>query len=124
MSGFWRRAWLALGVLALLAAQTLGQVHGVAHAPAVHHGPVQVDAQPAHTGHGGVQSLLHGLFDGHGDGADCRLYDQLSHGDGMPAIAAVVLPLALPAALLQFLQGQVLARHAALFDARAPPSVR
>ena len=41
MSGFWRRAWLALGVLALLAAQTLGQVHGVAHAPAVHHGPVE-----------------------------------------------------------------------------------
>lgn len=124
LSGLWRRAGLALVALALVAAQTLGHVHGVAHG--LPHQPAAPAAQGLlqHGGHGGVASLLHGLFDPHGDGAACRLYDQMGHGDSLPAVAAVLLPMAPPAALFALLQGQVLARHAALFDARAPPSVR
>jgi hypothetical protein len=117
-----RRVLLWPLVLALLVAQTLGLLHAVVHSP-VHAGVQQVELaghdHPAH-GHG----LIDTLFATHGGGADCRLYDQLSHGDVAAAVPVVVLPLLLPATLFAYFQGEAVARHAALFEARAPPSIR
>lgn len=55
---------------------------------------------------------------------DCRLYDQLTPLDLATLVPIVVLPLFLPAYWLTFIEGEALARHAALFEARAPPSLR
>ena len=115
-----RRVLLWPLVLALLVAQTLGLVHGVAHSPVQavaqqvsHAGPVQHE-------HG----LIEALFSGHAGDAECRLYDQLSHGDAATSVPALALPVLLPATLLAYFQGEAVARHAALFEARAPPSIR
>lgn len=117
-----RRVLLWPLVLALLAAQTLGLVHGVVHTP------VQAWAQHVeHAGHdlpGHEHGLIDALFSGHAGDADCRLYDQLSHSDTAAGVAAVTLPLLLPATLFAYFQGEAVARHAALFEARAPPPVR
>lgn len=106
-------------VLALLMAQTLGLVHGVAHSPVLPAGHV-ASAQHDDPAHG----LIDTLFAGHGTDADCRLYDQLSHGDTAACVPAISLPLLLPATLFAYFQGEAVARHAALFEARAPPSIR
>ncbi len=120
-----RRALLWPLVLALLAAQTLGLVHGVAHSP-VHAAAQHVehaghDHHDHDDDHGG---LIETLFSGHAGDADCRLYDQLSHSDTVADVPAVTLPLLLPATLFAYFQGEAVARHAALFEARAPPPVR
>jgi hypothetical protein len=120
-----RRGWLWLVLFALLAAQTLGFVHRIVHGPqaALSHA---VHAQHSHShaagdsGHG----LIAPLFSGHGDVSDCRLYDQLGNGQAMPSVPAVLPPLMVPLFVLQFFQGEAVARWAALFDARGPPSVR
>jgi hypothetical protein len=102
------RAWLSgLALASLLALQTLGAMHGVAHAG----------------GHGNADaSGIAKLFGGHAAGsADCHLYDQLAHADlaafsstppaALPpqGVATVALPASLPAAAPRF------------FQARAPP---
>jgi hypothetical protein len=51
------------------------------------------------------------------------LFDQLGQG-AVPEVAAPQLPVCAPAALILWYQGEYLARWAALFDARGPPSVR
>nr|WP_233102100.1 hypothetical protein [Variovorax sp. IB41] len=71
-----------------------------------------------HAGHGVVS-----LFGDHTD-AECRLYDQLSHGSSVPGVPLVVLPVLLPSATFAYLQGEAIARWVALFDARGPPSTR
>ncbi len=94
---FWlrhRRTLAAWGVVALVFAQALGLVHGTLHAagfgPAVAQAaaaaPAAAQAAARPDAHG------HGLFDGHAaGGAECRLYDQLGHADGL-AFACPVLP--------------------------------
>lgn len=114
-----RRVLLWPLVLALLVGQTLGLVHGVAHSPVQPAGHV-ASAQHDDPAHG----LIDTLFAGHGTDADCRLYDQLSHGDTAAGVPAISLPLLLPATLFAYFQGEAVARHAALFEARAPPSIR
>ncbi len=114
-----RRVLLWPLVLALLVAQTLGLVHGVAHSP------VQQVAHAAAAQHDdAAHGLIDTLFSGHGSDAECRLYDQLSHGDTVACVPSVSLPLQLPATLFAYFQGEAVARHAALFEARAPPSIR
>jgi hypothetical protein len=125
-------AWLL--ALALVAAQAFALLHGVVHGghagPAPHaHGLAHAQAhQPghAHEGHGDAHAhgLIERLFGAHHDDLDCRLYDQLGHADAAPALLKVVLPLALPASAFGFLSGAFIARRAALFEARGPPSVR
>ena len=135
------RTRLGLWVLlaALLAAQILGLMHRILHAP---HGtaPAAVQGNHAHRDHGhdhgdtaaGAAASddacapvwWASLFGEHESAADCRLYDQLTPLDLAALIPAVVLPLFLPAYWLTFFQGEALARHAALFEARAPPSLR
>lgn len=87
-----------------------------AHAGLEHHGHHHHDGAHASDG-------LAKLFGDHSD-ADCRLYDQLSDGAGVPGVPMLMLPVLLPAATFAWLQGEALARWVALFDARGPPSAR
>ena len=114
------RALLCVLALALWLATTLGLVHRTLHGHAFSHAPAAaVQDEGRHAGHG-----LSALFDGHGSDADCRLYDQLSHGPAALCVPALMLPVLLPAATFLFLEGEALARWVALFDARGPPAAR
>ena len=115
------RALLCVLALALWLATTLGLVHRTLHG----HVPVQLAAMAAGEGEaGGAGHGLSALFGGHGSDADCRLYDQLSHGPAALCVPMLMLPVQLPAATFLFLEGEALARWVALFDARGPPSSR
>ncbi len=118
-----RRVLLWPLLLALLVAQTLGLVHGVAHSPVQQVAHV-ASAQHDDHAHDPAHGLIDILFAGHGTDADCRLYDQLSHGDTAACVPAISLPVLLPATLFAYFQGEAVARHAALFESRAPPSIR
>ena len=121
-------AWLL--AFALLLSQTLGLVHGVVHAPVQgqNFNPKQVltvdagviaraDSSPAPAARGWLASL----FSSHNSSADCRLYDQASHGSAAPHVLALALPAVVPPFAVAIFQGEALARWAALFDARGPP---
>jgi predicted ABC-type transport system involved in lysophospholipase L1 biosynthesis ATPase subunit len=80
------RHWVVrLVVASLLLVQSLGVLHNVAHRA----------GQPARVGESVSATSAHGyavasLFAGHQSGdAECRLFDQLSHGDlaSLPALA-------------------------------------
>ena len=131
-------AGLALAVavcfsLAMLAAQTFGLLHGILHSQAA----AAVDGAPslpsaatavADDGVGPARtssaSFLTHLFPVHPVDSDCRAYDQLSHFDAAPSVAALVLPLVLTPVLLSTLTGLATARWHALFQARGPPPLR
>ncbi|WP_076997332.1 hypothetical protein [Variovorax sp. KK3] len=119
------RALLCVLALALWMATTLGLMHRTLHGHAFSQGAaheaVQGDAGHVDHGHG---HGLSALFGGHGSDADCRLYDQLSHGPAALCVPVLMLPVQLPAATFLFLEGEALARWVALFDARGPPSAR
>ncbi len=125
--------WL---VLAVLWAQALGQWHGVAHAL---HGPdngaplawaAQGQNLPADAVTVGAESAaapatwLDHLLGTHRDAGECRLYDQLSHGDAAPTVVMLALPAAVPLAHIALLNCLAVARRAVLFQARGPPAVR
>ena len=123
VAGAW---WL---VLALVLAPWLGHVHGSLHgrhalgdgaAPVSALKSAPVHARSAHKAHHGLDAL----FGDHGQTSDCRLYDQLGHGDLLVCVPVAALPVVLPAFLLAFLEGEAIARFAALFDARGPPFLR
>ena len=114
---------IALAV-ALWLAGTLGLTHRSLHAPglsAVAAAAAGVDCRRG--AHAPAARGLSGLFGDHTD-AECRLYDQLSHGSGALGVPPGVLPLLLPAAPLACLQGEAVARWVALFEARGPPAAR
>ncbi|OUM03365.1 hypothetical protein [Variovorax sp. JS1663] len=115
------RALLCVLAFALWLATTLGLMHRTLHGHALLHAPAAVAGQgeAGDAGHG-----LSALFGGHGSDADCRLYDQLSHGPAALCVPALMLPVQLPAATFLFLEGEALARWVALFDARGPPATR
>jgi len=122
-------------VVALWFAGTLGLIHRSLHVPGL--GQPAAAAQASHgeeaRGHAAhaaqVSHLPHAshgiasLFGDHTD-AECRLYDQLSHGSGALGVPTLVLPVLLPSATFAYLQGEAIARWVALFDARGPPSTR
>ncbi|WP_162579880.1 hypothetical protein [Variovorax sp. PBS-H4] len=114
------RALLCMLAFALWFAATLGLMHRTVHGHAAPATPVVAVAGDAA---GDVAHGLSALFGSHTD-AECRLYDQLSHGPAALGVPAVVLPVMLPAAVFLYLEGEVLARWVALFDARGPPSAR
>ena len=94
-------AWLLAA--ALLLAQTLGLAHQVLHAPGVLSG----DQGSA-------------LF-GHHDGAECQLFDHLSHGDMLVA-AALPLPPDRPATAPDgTVRAGVAHGCSTVYSARAPP---
>lgn len=124
------RRWLLGWVLvALVAAQGLGFMHRVAHAP---HADWQPAGAPAHApGAPGNDAAVHdpagwlaALFATHGTDSSCRLYDAVGH-DSLPlppALAAVAVLAAggeLPCAATRFIQNGT-----APFQARGPPVSR
>jgi hypothetical protein len=143
-----RRLLFVCLLLAVMATQSLGVMHAVVHLPrqgeahgeaySETHNPARNEARSeAHNdapadlhrayapgGPHAQHSVVHDLFGGHGDDFDCQLYDQLSHGNGPPRVAVVVLPVLLPVFLFQHFQGDAVARWATLFDARGPPPLR
>lgn len=102
---------LPLLLLALAGAQALALMHAVLHAQPAAHGPA-------------AAAPLQDLFALHDDETDCRLYDGVSAQPfACPPPAA--LPQAAPSLLvLRVLQGDFVARRAALFEARGPPLSR
>lgn len=84
MASLRKRSALWVGVLvALVLSQWLGVLHAgmqvqPGHTAHAHGMAMGSPAQPH--GHG-VADILVGLFSDHGSVADCRLYDQISHGD-------------------------------------------
>ncbi|CAN7338397.1 hypothetical protein LJR130_001830 [Variovorax sp. LjRoot130] len=115
------RAMLCVLALALWFATTLGLVHRTIHSPLAAHAHAAASAHAGEADHG--SHGLVALFGEHSD-ADCRLYDQLSHGPAALCVPALLLPVMLPATTFAYLQGEAIARWVALFDARGPPSAR
>ena len=113
---------VALLALALLWAQSWGQWHGVWHAKSA---PQEVLAESQTRGLGGHASAPeHAVFDHDAGDAQCRLLDQLSHADSLPCMPLLALPVELSAALVAQSVGSAVARWAALFQARGPPTFR
>ena len=125
------QAWATVYFLAclLLLAQTLGLIHGVVHGhqtPARGDGLLQETVQKpvaAAVADSGAAPLS-SLFSSHDSDADCRLYDQASHGSAMPGIFSLILPMVLASRVFDLTRGEAIARWAALFDARGPPLTR
>jgi len=122
------RLWLLL--LALLGAQTLGLVHGVLHAydafPASVRAAVTGVANSAGTQAlptDAARSWLAHVFSKHSAG-ECRLFDQLAHGDQAPLPPPPALPAhaATPGEPCWPPELRVAAAPTP-FDARAPPRV-
>jgi len=111
--------------LALWFASTWGLVHRTLHSPGAAPGVVASlgMASTAQVVEGISSHGLAALFGHHSD-AECRLYDQLSHGSSVPCVPLVVLPLLLPAATFAYLEGEALARWILLLRARGPPFTR
>jgi hypothetical protein len=107
-----RRFWSWVLACALLAAPTLGAVHGVAHA--------RLASGPAASSKAVATASLGGLFKSHDDGSGCRLFDQLSHGDAVPTAAVAVATLATTDCVLPAEVG-VAASSVLPFRARGPP---
>jgi hypothetical protein len=116
------RALVIVLAVALWLAGTLGLMHRSMH---VHGLPTAAAtaAQADQGAHVHASRGLASLFGDHTD-AECRLYDQLSHGSSALSVPLVVLPMLLPSATFAYLQGEAIARWVALFDARGPPSTR
>jgi hypothetical protein len=110
-----RRGWLWLVLFALVAAQTLGLMHRVVHAG----GATELHAD---AGHERGPNWTADLFSSHDD-PGCRLFDQLGQG-ATSEVPSLQMPVLAPLSLVLWFQGEYLARWAALFDARGPPSVR
>ena len=119
----WLLAWL---VAALMAASWLGGVHGTLHPPGGTTGAATVAGMSKDAGSlAAIQpgQALHRLFGEHGHSGDCRLYDQLSHADGLYSTVALPVVALPPVAVLAWHAGECLRRWATLFDARGPPSL-
>jgi hypothetical protein len=119
---------------ALLFAQLLGLMHGVVHGPQADiHSHSHVHQGGRHQEHSALahaederaaEGWLASLFSSHDGDSDCRLFDQASHGQAAPLFPLLSLPLVLCTAAFDISRGEALARWAALFDARGPPSTR
>ena len=134
-----RRAAGGYLAVVLLLAPMLGLMHGLVHGP--RNGPglsTQGGGNDASQGprthaatvdgaapeHGHKHNWLEDIFSAHSNDSDCRVFDQLCHGDGVPALPLLALPMALSSFVFHFLEGEVIARWAALFEARGPPQAR
>jgi hypothetical protein len=124
------RAWaarLALVwlVLALAWVPTAGRLHQIAHAQPlaqIHagHGAQVAQAAAEHAAAHGVARDAGGFLSSHSL-VDCLLLDQLALGEALhSAVLVLLLPSPAPAPVASHAHG-VQARHAALFQARAPP---
>jgi len=91
-------AWV---LIALVLSQSLGFMHGslhgesayAAHAMRLSHPHGASGHAPATLAGHDLAALLASLYNQHASGSDCRLYDQMSHGDCAPTVAVVFVPL-------------------------------
>jgi hypothetical protein len=117
-AGLWPWAWLLAMVFL---AQSLGQVHSVLHTAAPH-GDITAKALIDGTAHAQEANRWLGrLFEGHDNTSDCRLYDQVSHGDCMPTAALLHLQALPTAALTAAAPESAWARPTLRVQARGPP---
>jgi len=114
-----RRVSVWLLLCALLAAQTFGLVHRVAHGSGASQATQASTASPA-----SMSGWAQDLFAGHEGDPSCKLFDQLNACGAMPELPAIALPMLAPLFFLSWSQGEVLSRWATLFDARGPPFLR
>jgi hypothetical protein len=113
----------ALLLVAMVLAQSLGLMHGV-----IHTAPLNAERHVPSV-HGDVhehaaRSWLADLYAAHHHESDCRLYDQFSHGDCVPAMAILWIPLLATPAFLKVFEAPSPLTHAALVQARGPPLLR
>ena len=113
--------------LALLMVPPLGLMHGIVHGlshglpSTVVNAHVQVHAQ---AGSVDVSVWAKKLFTGHDKAADCLVFDQLCHAQALHLQHVPAFPIMTPNVVLVTLAGDFIARWAALFQARGPPSTR
>jgi hypothetical protein len=113
--------------LALLMVPLMGLMHGIVHdssngLPAA---VVKASAQPHAHGHPDEhKGWSDALFASHETAADCLVFDQLCHADAVYFMPPAALPLMLSSLVLVTLAGDFIARRAALYQARGPPSAR
>jgi len=136
-------AWLGtcLLVFMLLLAQTMGLLHTVVHNPGTQVINGQTNKQIGSASGGGAaqksqarrnaslpftsKAWLASLFSSHMGNADCRLYDQASHGSAVDRVAALVLPAVLQSiAAVVFQTKTPCLGCVAHFNARGPPLTR
>ena len=123
--------------LALLMVPLLGLMHGIVHGlshglPAVvvsantqHLAQTStVGGEHVHVAASNVSAWSTKLFAGHDKAADCLVFDQLCHAQALHFQPVQALPILLPHVVLVTLAGDFIARWAALFQARGPPSAR
>lgn len=115
--GKWHIAVLAL---ALVLAQSIGLIHGIAHAPLLTQSQVESAGDTP-------DSFAERLFGDHHDqngNAKCHLFDQSNHLDGLCDVFAVALPTHFATAVPVAFAGLITVRWLAAFNARGPPSLR
>jgi len=109
-------------LLVFVLAQTLGWMHRGLHAlpqglsvPVVGHA-----LAPQAVGDHASHSWMEPLFGGHSEASECRLYDTLTHAEGVPvtSLALVVVP---ALAVVVPVGGVATGRSTVPFDARGPP---
>ncbi len=119
-----QRAAVVALLVVLVLAQTLGWMHRGLHGSSTQDGVARPALHAA--GHDAVTHTagwMHDLFGSHADGSDCRLFDVLGKPGCAPA-ASVALGIPPALAFLASSHADFVARWAALFDARGPPSSR
>lgn len=119
--GRWHIAVLAL---ALVLAQSIGLIHGIAHAPLLQQSFANTHVEQ--TGDA-PDSFVERLFGDHHDqngNAKCHLFDQSNHLDGLCDVSAVVLPTHFATVAPVAFTGLSAVRWLAAFHARGPPSFR
>ncbi len=125
-----RPAWHGLACVGLLLALVLTQWLGVVHASlhietgSAHHGTDTGTLPWSHPTTGHVHATwLSGLLDEHGSASDCRLYDQISHGDCAPTpLLARLAPAPLVVSVMPVTTGPAF-RVPAWARARGPPRI-
>ncbi len=110
-----RLALACLLLVTLIVAQSLGLLHRVAHSGA------GLSHAPSHAQAGAAAEPLQTLFAQHRDRADCKLFDQVSHADGLVALDVCSCAPAPLTPDTPVHPGWQLASQAAGFLARGPP---
>ena len=113
-----RIAFAAVLLASLVLAQALGLMHGIApmrHAP----GTTTATSNATASDSGWVAKL----FAGHQHGGDCDVYDQLSHGDALHAVAPVFATVEFTQTPVALHRGWHIATQSSGFLARGPPSL-
>lgn len=123
----WAFSPVLLLACALLWAQALGLAHRIVHGPqlaSLHAVSQAATAEVSAAGAVVADGFLAQLFAGHQADSDCRVFEQLSHADTLPAVPLLALPALAP---LPPVAVAAAGRFICLrlpFQARGPPLTR